>query len=167
MNATAIAKSSPLYDYWRSEQSDEDEEKRLLKANSDSKAFYLFEQEPYKWENLFQSIIREIRSGDIDSLRGMHVLLSTLSAKEKEKTIGIFFSEGIFKKEIIEELRKGDLSIPSKKKNIFRFLRILMVIFTNPYGIVMRREKKHLYERTGTAISKTRNLLTKPFHPLV
>ena len=35
------------------------EEKRLLKAKN-SPSSYLFINEPYKWENLFQSIVREV-----------------------------------------------------------------------------------------------------------
>ena len=56
---------SPLYSYWHSDQNDLDERNRLLIANKDSPALYLFEKEPYKWEILFQSIIREIIKGDL------------------------------------------------------------------------------------------------------
>ena len=44
---------SPLYSYWQSDQNDLDERNRLLLANKDSPALYLFEKEPYKWEILF------------------------------------------------------------------------------------------------------------------
>ena len=71
MNLSKIKKISPLYSYWMSNQTDEDEKDRLLIANMDSKAVYLFEKEPYKWENLFQSIARQIINGDLDSIRGM------------------------------------------------------------------------------------------------
>ena len=156
MNLSVIAKISPLYDFWISEQTDEDEQKRVLKANLDSKAVYLFKEEPYKWENLFQSISREIIKGDIDSIRGMKILLSTISDDEKEKTIDAFHREGIFQQSIIEELREESFQKPSKNQNLLRFIRILIVIFTNPYGIILRREKKHLYERTGTFFSYIR-----------
>ena len=145
MNLSLIGKISPLYDFWVSDQTDEDENKRLLMANIDSKAVYLFNEEPYKWENLFQSISREIINGDRDSIRGMKILLSTISSNEKEKTLNAFYKEGIFEEAIIEELREGDFSRPVKKQNFFRFLRILIIIFTNPYGIIMRRKKKHIY----------------------
>ena len=70
---------SPLYSYWHSDQNDSDERNRLLIANKDSPSLYLFEKEPYKWEILFQSIIREIIKGDLSSLKGLQVLLSSLS----------------------------------------------------------------------------------------
>ena len=104
MNSSAIAKISPLYDFWISAQTDEDEIKRLLKSNPDSNAIYLFREEPYKWENLFQSITREIISGNLDSIRGMKILLSTISSKEKEKIIDQFLCQEIFQEYIIKEL---------------------------------------------------------------
>ena len=67
---------SPLYSYWNSDQDDIDERNRLLIANENSKAFFLFEKEPYKWEILFQSIIREIINGDQSSIKGMKIILS-------------------------------------------------------------------------------------------
>ena len=47
---------SPLYSYWHSDQNDLDESNRLLLANKDSPALYLFEKEPYKWEILFKAL---------------------------------------------------------------------------------------------------------------
>ncbi len=157
MTLTAIAKASPLHDFWLSEQTDEDEEKRLLKGNFDSKAIYLFEKEPYKWENLFQSISRQIINGDKDAIRGMKILLSTLSEKEKQKTINAFAQQRLFDEFTIQQLKTNELPMPSKEKNIFRFLKILFVIFTNPYGILLRRDKNHIYEKTGTFVFLMRN----------
>ena len=37
-----------------------DENKRLLKINLKEPASNLFKYEPYKWENLYQSVIRNI-----------------------------------------------------------------------------------------------------------
>ena len=62
-----IAKSSPLYEYWNSEQDDKDEEKRLLKLNSNEPASNLFLYEPYKWENLYQSVVKNVINGDESS----------------------------------------------------------------------------------------------------
>ena len=73
MKASDIAKASPLYEYWKSNQTEEDEKKRLLIANLDSKAVYLFKNEPYKWESLFQGIVRELIDGDFESIRGMQI----------------------------------------------------------------------------------------------
>ena len=111
MNLSNIKKISPLYSYWMSNQTDEDEKERLLIANIDSKAVYLFEKEPYKWENLFQAISRQIINGDLDSIRGMKVLLSTITATHRTKVLELFFKEGIFEEEIIEELSKIDILV--------------------------------------------------------
>ena len=78
---------SPLYSYWHSDQNDLDERNRLLIANKDSPALYLFEKEPYKWEILFQSIIREIINGDLSALKGLQVLLSSLSLEVRKKVL--------------------------------------------------------------------------------
>ncbi|WP_269623380.1 hypothetical protein [Prochlorococcus marinus] len=157
MDFSGLAKISPLYDYWLSAQTDENEEQRLLLANLESKASYLFEKEPYKWENLFQSIAREIINGDLESIRGMKILLSTIKSDQREKVIKAFSREGFFDESVIKELNTKEMVEPSNKKNRFRFLRILLVIFTNPYGIVIRRKKNHIYERTGAL----RNYLVK------
>ena len=158
MKGDDIEKASPLYKYWRSDQTDEDEKERLLIANCESKAVYLFEKEPYKWECLFQGIARELINGDLDSTRGMKILLSTISVSEKEKVIDNFVVHDSFDKSTLGKLReKGNES--SSKKNIFRTLRILFVIFTNPYGIVIRRTKNHIYEKTGAFFNDIKEIL--------
>ena len=156
MNLSNIKKISPLYSYWMSNQTDEDEKDRLLIANMDSKAVYLFEKEPYKWENLFQAISRQIINGDLDSIRGMKVLLSTITASHRTKVLELFLKEGIFPKKIIEELSAIDTLGRPTKSNLFRFLSILFVIFTNPYGIDIKRRKNHSYEVTGFIIHSLR-----------
>lgn len=78
-----IAQTSPLYEYWNSEQDENDEKKRLLKLNPKEPASNLFSSEPYKWENLYQSVLRNVIDGDESSLKGLMVLLSTISKKEK------------------------------------------------------------------------------------
>ncbi len=163
MNLSNIRKISPLYSYWISDQTDDDEKERLLIANFDSKAVYLFEKEPYKWENLFQSITRQIVYGDLDSIRGMKVLLSTISNAQKTKVLELFFKEGLFKEEIIKELSKEDSFGPPTKSNLFRFLRILFIIFVNPYGIVIRRRKNHSYEFTGCFVHSLRQRISSFF----
>ena len=60
---TFIQKSSPLYEYWHSAQSVEDETKRILKISKEKiyqNGLLLFKDEPYKWEILFQSILHEM-----------------------------------------------------------------------------------------------------------
>ena len=79
-----IAQSSPLYEYWNSEQEEDDENKRLLKLNPYEPGSSLFRDEPYKWENLYQSVLNNVISGDDSSIKGLMVLLSTISKKEKD-----------------------------------------------------------------------------------
>ncbi len=153
-----LRKLSPLYKYWESEQSDQDEQNRILKANKDSKAVYLFIKEPYKWENLFQSIVREIIKGDDDSIKGLKVILDCLNMEEKENVILNFEKENIFKENILKDLRSPiDYSLMTRR-NIFRFIRILYSIFTNPYQLELKRDKEHLYEKTGYVINKVKKL---------
>ncbi len=154
-----IKEISPLYDYWMSNQTDEDEARRLLLVNIDSNAAYLFEKEPYKWENLFQSIIRELIKGDHGSIKAMDILLSTISSSEKKKVLQYFEKELLLEEVILSQLYGKTEIKTSKRKNPLRFLRILFVIFTNPYGLDIRRDKTHLYERTGAFIYKIRKKL--------
>ncbi len=153
-----ICEVSPLYKYWLSEQTDEDETERLSMANLDSKASFLFVKEPYKWEILFQSIAREIINGDRDSIRAMHILLGTINIYEKEKIIENLKLGKLFDEFILEELKGLPPSDSNKKSKPIRFIKILLAIFTNPYGLVIKREKKHIYEKTGSLIN---NLINK------
>ena len=143
-----------------SNQTDEDEKERLLIANIDSKAVYLFEKDPYKWENLFQAVARQIINGDLASIRGMKVLLSTITATHRTKVLELFFKEGIFEEEIIEELSEIDTLGRPAKSNLVRFVSILFIIFTNPYGILVKRRKNHSYEITGFIIHSLRQKIS-------
>ncbi len=153
MNKVEIEKASPLYSYWRSDQSNKEESKRLLKANKTSKAVYLFEKEPYKWECLFQSIIQELIDGNLDSIRGIKVLLSTINEEEQEKLIKYLSGYEEFADPILNQIKDPENS-KSNKKNIFRALKILIVIFTNTYGIKIKRKRNHIYEETGYFCNK-------------
>tara|TARA_Y100001968_G_scaffold131559_1_gene120054 strand:- start:415 stop:609 length:195 start_codon:yes stop_codon:yes gene_type:complete len=55
-----IAQSSPLYEYWNSDQVENDENQRLLKLNQNEIASELFRNEPYKCENLFKAQLEEL-----------------------------------------------------------------------------------------------------------
>ena len=79
-----IAQLSPLYEYWNSEQEEDDENNRLLKLNPYEPGSSLFRDETYKWENLYQSALRKVINGDETSIKGLMVLLSTISKKEKD-----------------------------------------------------------------------------------
>ena len=81
-----IAKSSPLYEYWNSNQGEEEEKKRLLMLNLKEPASTLFRNEPYKWENLYQSVVRNVIRGDESSVKGLMVLLSTINKKNQGRS---------------------------------------------------------------------------------
>ena len=149
---------SPLYSYWQSDQDDIDERNRLLMGNKNSQALYLFEKEPYKWEILFQSIIREIINGDKSSTKGMQIILSSLSIEVRKKVLNDLLENKFINQDCYLELNNPvDIKLESKK-NFLRFIRIFFAIFTNPYGIVIRRKKIHIYEKTGFLFNYLRNL---------
>ena len=157
--AKTIEMSSPLYDYWRSSQSDTMEEERLQKASKSFPATGLFKKEPYKWEILFQSIIRELREGDKDSIKGLRLLINMLNREEQVKTIKAFSDKNILSDGFIKQLTQQEEDSSSTKKNMARFIRILFAIFTNPYCIEIKRNKSHIYEQTGAICYSFRNLL--------
>ena len=158
-----LSKSSPLYEYWNSDQDENDENKRLLKLNSNEPASNLFRNEPYKWENLYQSVVRKLIRGDESSIKGLMVLLSTLSKKEKDKSLMAL--EDFLDKRVINRLRNEKYQDIKSNKNIITALAILMNIFLNPYGLEIKKEKNHIYEKTGMFFYKLRKLflLNKSF----
>ena len=152
-----IAKSSPLYEYWNSDQEAEDEEKRLLKLNSKEPTSILFRNEPYKWENLYQSVVRNIIRGDDSSIKALMVLLSTLCIEEKDKCI--IMLESVLEKNVIDKIRHKRYQDLNSSKDIFGSLKILCNIFLNPYGIEIKKDKNHIYEKTGMFFYKLRTKL--------
>tara|TARA_B100000614_G_C14243765_1_gene367739 strand:+ start:80 stop:556 length:477 start_codon:yes stop_codon:yes gene_type:complete len=149
-----IAQSSPLYEYWNSDQDKNDENKRLLKLNSKEPASTLFKNEPYKWENLYQSILNNIISGNDSSIKGLMVLLSTINKREKDIVLNSL--EPLLDKHIICKLRNEKYQDTKSSKNFCAALRILMNIFINPYDIELKKEPQHLYEKTGMFLYKFR-----------
>ena len=135
MKLSIIKKTSPLYGYWESDQEANDERDRMLKINNHSPASSLYKNEPYKWENLYQSIIREILNGDQDSIRGLNMLLDTVNKAERDKVEDVLSKNQIFSEQILKKLRTPDKDNVPTKRNTMRFLRILFSIFTNPYNI--------------------------------
>ena len=87
MSIKNIEKTSPLYEYWNSEQTEKDNGLRLSKIEPNNGSTYLYKNEPYKWENLYQSVIREIQAGDNQSMKALFILLDMLRPLEKEKVI--------------------------------------------------------------------------------
>ena len=152
-----IAQSSPLYEYWNSAQDDNDEKKRLLKLNSMEPASNLFRNEPYKWENLYQSVLNNVISGDDSSIKGLMVLLSTISKREKD--IALNSLEALLDKRIINKLRNEKYQDIKSSKNLYTAFRILLTIFINPYDLELKKEPRHLYEKTGMFFYKFRKIV--------
>ena len=142
-----IAKSSPLYEYWNSDQGEEAEKKRLLMLNLNEPASNLFRTEPYKWENLYQSVVRNVVRGDESSIKGLMVLLSTINKKEKDKSL--IALKDLLDKRVISKLRNEKYQDLKSSKDIFTALAILLNIFFNPYGLEIKGDKNHIYEKTG------------------
>ena len=151
-----IAQSSPLYDYWNSDQEENDENKRLLKINPDESASNLFRCEPYKWENLYQSVLRNVMSGDESSIKGLMVLLSTINQKEKDIVLNSL--EALLDKHLISKLRNEKYQDIKSSKNFYTALKILLTIFINPYELELKKEPNHLYEKTGMFFYKFRKI---------
>ena len=152
-----IAESSPLYDYWNSDQGEEAEKKRLLKLNSNEPASTLFRNEPYKWENLYQSVVRNVIRGDKSSVKGLMVLLSTINKKEKDKSLmGL---EDLLDDHMINILRNENYQDLKSSKNFFSALMILLNIFINPYGLELKKDKNHIYEKTGMFFYQLRKVV--------
>tara|TARA_B100000700_G_scaffold260764_1_gene296346 strand:- start:658 stop:1134 length:477 start_codon:yes stop_codon:yes gene_type:complete len=149
-----IAQSSPLYEYWNSEQDEDDENNRLLKLNAKEAASNLFRSEPYKWENLYQSVLEKVISGDDSSIKGLMVLLSTISKKEKDIVLNAL--ESLLDKNVIYKLRKENYQDIKSRPNFYTALRILLNIFLNPYDLELKKEPRHLYEKTGMFFYKFR-----------
>ena len=152
-----IAESSPLYEYWNSDQGEDAENKRLLKLNSSEPASVLFKDEPYKWENLYQSVVRNVIRGDNSSVKGLMVLLSTINKNEKDKSLMAL--EALLDEQVINILRNGNYQELNSSKNFFSSLIILMNIFINPYGLELRKDKNHIYEKTGMFFYQLRKLV--------
>ena len=152
-----IANSSPLDDYWNSEQDENDENKRLLKLNPKEPASNLFRNEPYKWENLYQSVLRNVVRGDESSIKGLMVLLSTISKKEKDIVLNSL--EALLDKNVIYKLRNDKYQDIKSSKSFYTALRIFLTIFINPYDLELKKEPKHLYEKTGMFFYKFRKIV--------
>ena len=152
-----IAQSSPLYEYWKSDQEEEAEKKRLLKVNSNEPASTLFRNEPYKWENLYQSVVRNVIRGDESSVKGLMVLLATINKNEKNKSLMAL--EELLDDHIVNILRNENYQDLNSSRNFFSSLKILLNIFINPYGIKLKNGNNHIYEKTGMFFYKFRKIV--------
>ena len=152
-----IAQSSPLYEYWNSPQDENDENKRLLLLNPKEPASNLFRNEPYKWENLYQSILRNVIRGDESSIKGLMILLSTISQKKKDTVINSL--EAMLDKHVIYKLRNDRYQDIKSSNNFYTAFRILLSIFINPYELELKKQPKHLYEISGMIFYKLRKIV--------
>tara|TARA_Y100001968_G_C19321884_1_gene699729 strand:+ start:260 stop:775 length:516 start_codon:yes stop_codon:yes gene_type:complete len=159
-----IKKSSPLYDFWNSKQTSQEEAARLALANESSQAVILFIQEPYKWENLYQSIIRELIKGDIEAIKGAQLILNTVNEVTKEQILNYLEENEIIPSSLCEQIRANNINRKKTKFKVIRFLRILGAIFFNPYSLELRGKKKHSYEITGYYIYLLRRFFNQIFN---
>ena len=152
-----IAQTSPLYEYWNSNQDLKKEEERLSKINPEEPASLLFRFEPFKCENLYQTLLKNVIRGDDSSIKGLLVLLSTLSDIEKDKCLNKL--EYLLDENLIYKLRNECYKNLISNRNIFTTLKILLIIFLNPYRLEIKNEKKHIYEISGMFFLKLMKLI--------
>ncbi len=152
-----IKEISPLYEFWKSDQDEINDKQRRLKANKDQIKSILFLDEPYKWEQLFQSIVREIINGDKSCIKALFVLLETLDTDVQNQLIRDLEGCDVLDDSTMEIIKKGTVIDTKKSRNYYRLIKILFAIFINPYGINNKRPKNHLYERTGQFFYRLRS----------
>ncbi len=156
MNKQIFKSTSPQYEFWNSNQDIEAEEKRILKLNPNGIAADLFKHEPYKWEILYQSILLELRDGKLTAIKGLSILLNSLKIDEKNKIINKLKEKNLLPLEIIEMVSNNDFNNSNERINLCRYMKILIAIFTNPYGIQIKAKRKRIYEHSGFLFNKLR-----------
>ena len=85
------------------------------------------------------------------------VLLSSIS--KNEKNIVLKSLDALLDKHIVYKLRNEKYQDIKSSKNFYTALRILMTIFINPYYLELKKEPKHLYEKTGIFFYKFRKII--------
>ncbi len=159
--SSKINESSPLHGFWESSQTERDNYLRLSIVNKQTlhkPELDLFRQEPYKWEILYQSVLRDIVKGNQSSINSLKRLLLVLEENECKKVLLALKEKGILNTEtvnlLLESARNQFQDVYETSSNIRRnpcsFLRVLIAIFTNPYGIKIKGQKKYIYEKTGS-----------------
>ena len=103
------------------------------------------------------AILKNVISGDDSSIKGLMVLLSTISKREKD--IALNSLEALLDKRIINKLRNEKYQDIKSSKNLYTAFRILLTIFINPYDLELKKDPKHLYEKTGMFFYQFRKLL--------
>ncbi len=158
-SSSIIAKSSPLFNYWESNQTHQDQKKRLIKCDRSAKDTELFILEPYKWEVLYQSSIKQLQGGDMSAIKGFKILLKMLKPQEQDLTIKALSENNILNEELLVKVKdeKSFTSLESKF-NLRKFSRILFAIFFNTYGINIKTNKRNLYEYSAHLIYKVKEI---------
>ena len=86
--------------------------------------------------------------------------MNTICYSEQEKIIKYLEENNLISHEIKQLLKSFNLERSYINKERTRFnlksLKILFSIFTNPYGIEVKRKKQHIYEITGSIINRIR-----------
>ncbi len=157
-----LSKFSPLCEYWNSSQSDQVEMERILKVNKNSPFGILFSEEPYKWENLFQITLREIFKGNYDSIKAFKIILDSVNEETRNIILNKIQDENILNHTILCQIRSSLPYHSTKKRNIIIYLRTLFTIFVNPYGLQIKRKKKHIYEYSGYLINEIARIFFRP-----
>ena len=152
--------TSPLYNYWNSDQSDYKEMERIGIVNKESTSSGLLRSEPYKWEVLYQSSLIQLQKKDLNSIKGLRILLSMLNQEERYKTLQRIKESNFLKEEVIFMLEDENIENSKTKKNRLKFIRILVAIFLNPFQIEIKRDFNHIYEFTGSISLKVMRLLS-------
>ena len=88
-------------------------------------------------------------------------LLSSLTVEVRKKVLKDLLVNKIINQDYFAQLNKPIDMNSETKNNLLRFLRIMLAIFTNPYGIELRRKKIHIYEKTGFLFNYLKNLYSK------
>tara|TARA_Y100001968_G_scaffold258190_1_gene245105 strand:+ start:1427 stop:1933 length:507 start_codon:yes stop_codon:yes gene_type:complete len=161
MNSFTVDSTSPLYEYWKSKQTDIDNQQRILLSNNQSPAASLFINEPYKWEILFQSTMNDLLKGDLGGIPALKILLDTLQEKVRIEFFNKLREKKYFDEKIILILENKKLEKPEKSRSKIKKIIILCFIFFNPYGIDLKGNKKHIYEYTGAFSYKLRSFFRK------
>ena len=67
--------------------------------------------------------------------------------------------ETFLNKDTIYKLRNENYYDLKSSKNFYTTLRIFLTIFINPYELELKKEPKHLYEKTGMFFYKFRKIV--------
>ncbi len=178
----SIEKTSPLYDFWNSKQNSKDTSNRLEKTNNDSKIMgysQLFISDAYKWEILYQTLIREIIKKETKERNGINQepemldqsigklkkLLIMLNSEEGRAVINRLENNRIVSSYSIDQLRLSyknnyqDVDITKNTRiGLGNLLKVLWAIFTNPYLVELKRDRSSVYEHTGYICLKIRKI---------